>query len=78
MSPDSNQIQISATSRGIVDYFFCFTCDEYVWDCDHLIDDRLTAPKVPALELSPVQSFAYDGRVRVREMGSGSLFIARR
>jgi hypothetical protein len=63
-----NQIHISAGSRGIVDHFFCFTCDEYVWDCDHLIDERLHAPKVPALEPSPLQSFAYDGRVRVLEI----------
>jgi hypothetical protein len=28
------------SSRGIVDYFFCFVCDEYVWDCDHLTDER--------------------------------------
>ena len=35
MAPD--QIQISASSRGIVDYFFCFVCDEYVlglWSAD--------------------------------------------
>jgi hypothetical protein len=42
--PDSNKIHISALSRGIVDYFFCFTCDGYVWHCDHLIDEPLDAP----------------------------------
>jgi hypothetical protein len=62
------QIHISATSRGIVDYFFCFSCDQYVWDCDHLIDERLAAPIVSALEPSPLQSFAYDGRVRILEI----------
>jgi hypothetical protein len=39
MTPGSNQMQLSASSRGIVDHFFCFDCDEYVWDCDHLIDE---------------------------------------
>jgi hypothetical protein len=28
VSPDPKQIQLSASARGIVDYFFCFTCDE--------------------------------------------------
>jgi hypothetical protein len=65
---DSNQIHISVSSRGIVDHFFCFTCDEYVWDCDHLIDERLHAARVPAIEPSPLQSFAYDGRARVLEI----------
>ena len=41
MSPNSSQIQISASSRGIADHFFCSVCDEYVWDCDHLIEERL-------------------------------------
>jgi hypothetical protein len=63
-----NQIHISAGSRGIVDHFFCFTCDQYVWDCDHLIDERLVALRVPALELSPLQCFAYDGKARVLEI----------
>jgi hypothetical protein len=62
------QIHISATSRGIVDHFFCFTCDEYVWDCDHLIDESLAVPRVPALEPTSLQSFTYDGRVRVLEI----------
>jgi hypothetical protein len=65
---DSKQIQLSASDRGIVDYFFCFTCDEYVWDCDHLIDERLSAQRVPALEGSQLQSFAYDGGQRVLEI----------
>ena len=68
MSPDTNQIQLSATSRGIVDHFFCFTCDEYVWDCDHLINGRLSAVSVPALETSQLQSFTYDGKARVLEI----------
>jgi hypothetical protein len=63
-----NQIHISAGSRGIVDYFFCFTCDEYVWDCDHLIDERLDATRARTLEPSPLQSFAYDGSVEVLEV----------
>jgi hypothetical protein len=62
------QIHISASSRGIVDHFFCFTCDEYVWDCDHLIDERLNQLRVPALEPSSLQSYAYDGRARVLEI----------
>ena len=68
MAPDSNQIQLSAFSRGITDHFFCFSCDEYVWDCDHLIEDRLSAPRVPALEGSQLQSFAYDGKLRLLEI----------
>jgi hypothetical protein len=68
MTHNVSQIHISATSRGIVDHFFCFTCDEYVWDCDHLIDERLIASRVPALDPSSLQSFAYDGRVRVLEV----------
>jgi len=55
---DSKQIHISPASRGIADHFFCFICDEYVWDCDHLIEERLSAPRIPALEGSQLQSFA--------------------
>lgn len=55
--------------RGIVDYFFCFTCDQHVLDCDHLIEDRLVnAERVDAMEPSPFQSFAYNGRQRVLEV----------
>jgi hypothetical protein len=35
------RIELSASSRGITDHFFCFTCDEYVWDCEPF---RVTAP----------------------------------
>jgi hypothetical protein len=62
VSRDSNQIHVSASSRGIVDYFFCFTCDEHVWDCDHLIDEPLSIPRVAALDGSALQSSAYDGK----------------
>jgi len=68
MTPDSNQIQLSASSRGIVDHFFCFACNEYVWDCDHLIDERLAAPTVQAIRGSQLQSLAYDGKARVLEI----------
>src|SRR5690242_5540297 len=68
MDSNPKQIQLSPTSRGIVDHFFCFTCDEYVWDCDHLINERPVAPRNPALEPSSLQSFAYDGRVRLLEI----------
>jgi hypothetical protein len=61
-------VNVSATSRGIVDHFFCFTCDEYVWDCDHLIDQRLTASRTPAREPGQLQSFAYDAGIRVLEI----------
>ena len=64
----SNQIQLSASSRGITDHFFCFNCDEYVWDCDHLIEERLTATRMGALERSQLQSFAYDGKTRELEI----------
>jgi hypothetical protein len=53
---DFQQIQISASSRGIVDYFLCFVCDEYKWDCDHLIEERLTVPRVAALQDSKLQT----------------------
>src|SRR5437867_9021518 len=65
---DSKQIHISHSSRGIVDHFFCFICDEYVWDCDHLIEEPLWAPRIPALEGSQLQSFAYDGKSRTLEI----------
>jgi hypothetical protein len=63
-----NQIHLSASGRGITDYFFCFTCDEHVWDCEHLIEERLTAPPVAALDGSQLQSFVYDGRSRILEI----------
>ena len=68
MASDSNQIQISASSRGIVDHFFCFVCDEYKWDCDHLVDDRLTVARIGASEGSKLLSFAYDGQRRILEI----------
>src|SRR6516164_6891312 len=55
---DFKQIQISASSRGIVDYFFCFVCDEYKWDCDHLIEERLTVSRVAAFEVASFKPFA--------------------
>jgi hypothetical protein len=65
---DFNQIQISASSRGIVDHFFCCVCDEYKWDCDHLIDDRLAGPRIAAFEGSKLEAFAYDGQRQILEM----------
>jgi hypothetical protein len=56
-----------------MDHFFCFTCDEYVWDCDHLIDELLSASRVPALKPSQLQSFAYDGKSRTLEIEFGVL-----
>jgi hypothetical protein len=67
----SKQIHVSSSSRGITDHFFCFTCDEYVWDCDHLLEDRLNAPRETALEPSLLQSFAFDGKSRVFSFASG-------
>src|SRR5439155_8640859 len=64
----TSAVHISLSSRGIVDHFFCFVCDEYVWDCDHLIDERLSASRIAALEGSQLQSFAYDGKVRTLEI----------
>ena len=66
-----NQIQISASDRGITDHYFCFVCDEHVWDCDHLLNERITAPRIHALEGSQFRSFAYDGRSRVLEIEFG-------
>jgi len=43
-------------------------CDEYVWDCDHLIDERRSAARVPAIEGSQLQAIAYDGKQRVLEI----------
>jgi hypothetical protein len=42
-------------SSCITDHFFCFTCDEYVWDCDHLIEERISASRIAALEGSHLQ-----------------------
>jgi len=66
MSP--HQIHISASSRGITDHFFCHTCDQHVWDCDHLIEERLSAQRLPAQEGSLLQSFTYDGKSRTLEI----------
>jgi hypothetical protein len=68
VSPNAKQIHLSPSSRGIVDHFFCFTCDQYVWDCDHLIEERLNASRVPGLTPSRLQSFAYEGRSRKLEI----------
>src|ERR1051326_7908744 len=62
------QIQLSASSRGIVDYFSCFMCDEYQWDCDLLFEERLATRRIDALEGSKLQCFAYDGQRRVLEI----------
>jgi hypothetical protein len=68
MGAGANRIELSASNRGIADHFFCFTCDEYVWDCDHLIEERLYVERVPAFEGSQLQSFAYDGKQRILEI----------
>ena len=62
------QIRLSSTSRGIADHFYCFTCDHYVWDCDHLIDERLTAEGILARPDSPLESLRYDGKSRTLEV----------
>jgi len=51
----TSAIHISLSSRGIVDHSFCFVCDQYVWDCDHLIEERTAAGRVPALPGSKFQ-----------------------
>ena len=61
-------IELSTSSRGITDHFFCFTCDEYVWDCNHLIEERLSSSRIPALEGSQLHSFAYAGKLRLLEI----------
>ena len=66
-----NQIQISASDRGITDHFFCFVCDEHVWDCGHLLNERITGPRIHAIEGSQFRSFAYDGQSRVLEIEFG-------
>ncbi len=65
---ESKQIHISPSSRGIVDHFFCFICDEYVWDCDYLIEERIAVLRISALGGSQLQSFAYDGKSRTLEI----------
>src|SRR5262249_538747 len=37
-------------------------------DCEHLIEERLSTPPVPATERSQLQSFSYDGKSRVLEI----------
>jgi hypothetical protein len=64
----STQIQLSASSRGITDHFFCFTCEEFVWDCEHLIEERVSAARIAALEGSQLHSFSYDGKLRLLEI----------
>jgi hypothetical protein len=44
---DSKQIRLSASNRGITDHFFCFTCDDYVWHRDRLIEERLSVARIP-------------------------------
>jgi hypothetical protein len=59
----------SPLGRGISDYFHCFTCNVPVWDCDHLIDDRLQAgERLHAPEPSLLRSFTYDGDHRILEV----------
>src|SRR5262245_28725927 len=59
VNPISNQIHVCASSRGITDYFFCFVCDEYDWECDHLI--------VTAVTRAPGQWLVGDSRRRLPE-----------
>jgi hypothetical protein len=55
---DAKQIQLSVSSRGMVDYFYCYVCGEYVWDCVNLTDGRLAgAERFFAQELSPLEGF---------------------
>src|SRR5689334_12268056 len=58
--------------RGINDWFFCFACDGQVWECDHLLDDRLAAgERINAIQPSSLQSFTYDGKQRILEIEFG-------
>jgi hypothetical protein len=69
MNPAQNQDPSSPLGRGITDYFHCFRCDQDVWDCDHLIDNRLAdAERFFAQEPSPIQSIAYNGKLRTLEV----------
>src|SRR2546425_1741054 len=51
----TSAIHISPSSRGIVDHFFCFVCDEYVWDCDHLMEEWIAAGRVSLLTALAIQ-----------------------
>src|SRR5262245_51907338 len=59
-----NQTRISAADRSITHHFFCFVCDAHVWDCDHLLEERLAAPQGQsagrALGGSPLNIHALD------------------
>jgi hypothetical protein len=78
VSRDSNQIQLSASSRGIGDDFFCFTCDEYVWDCDHLIEERVAAAQFPALNRRSARLGSRGRRTGFRKirLGKGAVMVA--
>src|SRR5262249_42858001 len=65
---ESQTNSILASSHAITDHFFCFTYDEHVWDCDHLIEEGLVGPRFDALEGSRLQSFAYHGTSRVLDI----------
>ena len=54
----TSAIHISPSSRGIVDHSFCFVCDQYVWDCDHLIEERSRLGEFPRFQGASSKSFA--------------------
>ena len=50
-------------------------------DCDHLIEERLSSPRILAVEGSNLQYFTYDGRSRVLEIvesGTDTEFVNRK
>lgn len=54
--------------RSIVDYFYCYICDAHVYDCEHLLDDRVgDAERIDAMQPSQLLSCAYTGRQRILE-----------
>jgi len=54
-------------AEASIDHFFCFACDEYVWDRDHLIEERIafgTNDIAPAGQIIPKHAWV-SGVVRM-------------
>ncbi len=50
---DFKQIQVTASSRGVVDYFFYFVCDEYKWVKAQTMGTYL---QLPLISMPPIKA----------------------
>ena len=76
MKPTQIKSKSPRRAEASIDHFFCFACDEYVWDRDHLIEERIAFGKndiAPAGQIIPKHAWV-SGVVRMEPNKTHSIY----